>query len=208
MRGPGRGEGYNHVCPGNGTGLRRKRVGIGAGGYVHGQHLGGGAVDRLDCLGVKAGHRRMKTGSENRIDNQLGIAQTARKFVGEFLLVTNDDRTQGQAGEHFGGIATQFRRVGKQQHFDHLAGLVKLAGGDKAVSAVVAFSANNRDSRRLGKALARHTGDRRAGIFHQRQRMNAEALGGKPVDFPHLRRGCNFHERVPREPGHTQRRSR
>jgi len=120
----------------------------------------------------------MKTGSENRIDNQLGIAQTARKFVGEFLLVTDDDRAQRQAGKHFGRIAAQFSRIGEQQHFDHLAGLVKLAGGDESVSAIVAFSANNRDSRRLGKVLARHTCDCRAGIFHQRQRMDAEALGG------------------------------
>ena len=189
--------------------LRVKRVGIGAGGNVHGQHFGGSAIDRLDCLGVKSGHRRTKTGSENRIDNQLGIAQAARKFVGEFLLVADDDRAQRQAGKHFGGIAAQLGRVGEQQHLDHFAGLVELAGGDKSVSAIVPFSANDRDSRRLGEVLAREIRDRRAGIFHQRQRMDAEAFGGEPVDFPHLRRSCDLHARASArlEPPSRRRRS-
>src|SRR5208283_93950 len=72
---------------------------------------------------------------------------------------------------------------------------MQLARDYKAVPAVVAFAANYGNAIRSRKVLQDELGDGRAGVFHQGERVDPEALGSGAIDLAHLGCGGDLHAR-------------
>ena len=65
--------------------------------------------------------------------------------------------------------------------------------GDQAVTTVVALAAQHDDAPALGQFAQNEAGHGAAGMLHQFQRRDAEAVGGDPVGCSHLGSGQYLH---------------
>ena len=102
--------------------------------------------------------------------------------------------TTVQAGGLTASVALQFFGISQQKHQHILPRVVELAGGHKAISAIVALPTNDTDLFRLGIMLEHKLGHGCASFFHEGERRNSIFFSGDAVDLEHLSGGNNFHE--------------
>ena len=92
-------------------------------------------------------------------------------------------------------VATERIPGSGEIHTAYVSPIHKVTGRHHSVSAVVSFSANYANAFCCGIVRDYKVGYRRAGIFHESQRWNTEALSGNAVNFAHFGGGDDFHER-------------
>ena len=126
-------------------------------------------IDCCDGLSVEALDRRLKSGAQDRIDNQFAIHDPRQRLRRKFGRALHAQRLQGKLGKHRSCVAFQIGRTSEQNDLDHAQRVMQLACDHKSIAAIVAFAANHGDALCLGIALEneiRHAG---AGILHERQ---------------------------------------
>ncbi len=94
---------------------------------------------------------------------------------------------------HYRGVAFQLRRISEQNDLNRFAFLMQASCRDESIAAIVALTTEDDNAPHRAVMREHVIGDRSAGVLHQRERGNAEALAGRTIDGAHLFSGDNFH---------------
>ena len=121
MRRTRRGESYDTVGTGDCSGLRPDNIGISTRGNIYCNYGQVAAVDLRNCLSIKITHRRTEPRAQDRIHQNIGGEGRMRSLTFQIFPGTHDYRRIRQLLEHFGGIAAQIRRLGKEKQVYFLA---------------------------------------------------------------------------------------
>src|ERR1019366_1447530 len=95
--------------------------------------------------------------------------------------------------KHDGGVSPQFFGIRQKQNAPAAPRFDEFASHYESIAAVVAFAAENADALRLRVIGEDETRDGRAGVFHQGEGRDAEALRGDAIDLAHFRRAHDLH---------------
>ena len=145
-------------------------VTVDAAGNIQREYSGDGRIDFFGDLAAAHIHLAVESAAVDGIDNHIHLLE---RFVDRLgLLLKGKNRQLHRAGkvQHTGGVIG-FRLTFGQHDGDGSSLLGKLSGDDKAVPAVVSFSAEN-DAVQITDIVQRlkdEIGSRTAGVFHQAQ---------------------------------------
>ncbi len=114
-------------------------------------------------------------------------------LAGQIGFFLDGDRRHGKPLQHGLWVALHLRGVSEHQHGDGTAGFRQMPRGDQAVTAVVALAAQHHDAPALGQFTQNEAGHGAAGMLHQFERRDAEAVGGHPIGDSHLVSGQYLH---------------
>ena len=148
--------------------------------------------------------RRMKTGAEDGVNQQLRIVGAAFKHgTGQILFGGDGDQALHELSRQLlvgtSRLRLQIFRLGQQNDANLPAGGIEMTRRHQAIAAVVAFSAEHQDVF-LRRKFARHKlGDAGACGLHQALPGDAHALDGAFIALAHFGCGQNIHVAVVRE---------
>ena len=143
----------------------------------------------------------MKTGSQKRIDHQIGesrrnpgLFHAAR--LRDFKTLDPHAQNRFQMNQR---IALNHRPIHcKKQFYPHPA-VMQPAGRHVTISAIIAATAHNKDdfSTGLAENVHRFFRHRASGVFHQRHTRQSEPFDGGLVYLAHFVSCCDFHSTSP-----------
>ncbi len=180
----------------NRAGNRRGRfIGWPAGGQIHCQNRRCTLAHPLKRSQRHAFHRRLKTGPEHCVDNQI----RATRVIALFQIRgsrSHMHRTSHRIVQFFPGrgrIAAELLRRAEQNRCHIKSGVGKLPRSHHAVAAVVTGAAKHGDAMRARILATRKRRHCRRSRPHQFNGRNTEALAGGAVASLHLGCGKNVH---------------
>jgi hypothetical protein len=145
------------------------------------------ALQQTASSNCQTAHGGTKTGTQDGIDKELRTVQEAFATVtGEVGFFRNDDRRHREPLQHDLHFAMRRSGVPQDHDRDGTAGFYQIARRDQAVTAVIAFAAQDYDAPAQGEFPQNEAGRGAPGVLHQFQRRDPEAVGTDPIGHTHL----------------------
>ncbi len=194
MRQFGRGERDDGMGWKRAVGCEGSGIGVPSGRQIDGDHR---RIQRAHAVAQRSHHsaqRWLEAGADHGIQKQVRRSEQVLDFRGiERGFIGRQHRGQRHLLEGGFRVALQIGGITQQQNADFASGAVQFPRGDKAIAAVVALAAQNRDVVRRRKFALDKTRNRRSGLMHQVKRCDTVPLRRGAIDAAHFVGGQNFH---------------
>jgi hypothetical protein len=172
---------------------RDAKVSVQAGRDIHRQDGDSKGLRTLDQTGEEGGECSRQAGAEERVDEQVRAFHCCQGFTQSILFDMTEFHRECLKGAIVNQcVALQLFFLPSHEH-DHLAAAGEMAGGYKAISAVVTDASQDSDRAGPGKTATSGFSHSSAGILHQDQAGYAVALASGTFDGLHLAGSHQLH---------------